>query len=435
MKSLDNFVTLYENNGGIISEKRWEREARIKALQGKKPEDVSKEGNWALDEPTDDDVMEEIDWANASENVQILKEKMHAEEDFFIQGRAGWGKTSLIKKIAKKHGYSIITVYLDKCEAVDLEGNPVAEKTKSGHAVTVKALPAWANLMREHEEKDFLLFFDEMNQADGAVMNALMPIVLEHEIAGVKFDNFFVGAAGNFEEENEQGINALSKPLASRFKPLIIWESGTDATWKEAFDYMHKKYDNEFGKDFIDLFWEQRNLFDNPREIDKKIFGFMSDTKKGGDYSWMKPPRYLKRLQGLKRDGDLSRSEEAELAKLAEAMYNKMNNKDEGEKPAKRARNREMIPENVTNAVKRGMQSGILTQREDENGNPVKTGGKVVSYGISRENIVPVIVAGGEANAEMVERAINKFEADGIKFKYEKDSEWKKAGLKDPFED
>lgn len=437
MKSLDNFVALFENNGGIISEKRWEREARIKKLQdaqGKTPEELSKAGNWAIDEPEDDDAMEDIDWANASENMQVLKEKMHAEEDFFIQGRAGWGKTSLIKKIAKKHGYSIITVYLDKCEAVDLEGNPVAEKTKSGHSVTVKALPAWANLMREHEEKDFLLFFDEMNQADGAVMNALMPIVLEHEISGVKFDNFFVGAAGNFDSEND-AINELSKPLASRFKPLITWESGTDATWKEAFDYMHKKYDGEFGHDFVDLFWQQRNLFDNPREIDKKIFGFMSDTKKGGDASWMKPARYLKRLQGLKRDGDLSRTEEAELAKLAEAMYNKMNGKDEPKQTSKRGRNNEMVPENVVSAIKTGMRNGILTQREDENGNPVEKGGKVVSYGISRENIVAAITAGGEANAEMVERMINKFEADGITFKYEKDSEWKKAGLKDPFED
>ena len=435
MKSLDNFVALFENNGEeIISEKRWEREARIKKLQGKKPEDVSKEGNWAVDEPEDDDAMEDIDWANASENMQVLKEKMNAEEDFFIQGRAGWGKTSLIKKIAKKHGYSIITVYLDKCEAVDLEGNPVAEKTKSGHSVTVKALPAWANMMREHEEKDFLLFFDEMNQADGAVMNALMPIVLEHEIAGVKFDNFFVGAAGNFDSEND-AINELSKPLASRFKPLIVWESGTDATWKEAFDYMHKKYDNELGADFIDLFWQQRNLFDNPREIEKKIFVFMIDSKKGGDVSWMKPARYLKRLQGLKRDTPLSRSEEGELAKLAEAMYNKMNGKDEPKKTSKRGRNTEMVPENVVSAIKNGMRNGVLTQHEDENGNPVDKGGKVVSYGISRENIVAVITAGGEANAEMVERMINKFEADGITFAYEKDSEWKKAGLKDPFED
>jgi len=35
----------------------------------------------------------------------------------------------------------------------------------------------------------------------------------------------------------------------------------------------------------------------------------------------------------------------------------------------------------------------------------------------------------------MLERLISKYEADGIKFKYEKDKEWKAEGLKDPDED
>ena len=35
----------------------------------------------------------------------------------------------------------------------------------------------------------------------------------------------------------------------------------------------------------------------------------------------------------------------------------------------------------------------------------------------------------------MFDRYINKLEADGLKFKYETDAEWKKAGLVDPFED
>lgn len=439
MKSLNEFVTLFESGKtteNIISEKRWEREARLERLKNKTPEQTSKEGNWAIDEPKDDDVMKEIDWENASENMQVLKEKINAEEDFFIQGRAGWGKTTLIKKMAKRHGYHIITVYLDKCEAVDLEGNPVAEKTKTGRAVTVKALPAWANVMRENEDKDFLLFFDEMNQADGAVMNALMPIVLEHEISGVKFDNFFVGAAGNFDDEND-AVNELSKPLASRFKPLIIWETNTDATWKEAFDYMHEEYDQYFSPEFINKFYENRNLFDNPREIEKKIFMFMLDSKKGGDYKWMKPARYLKRLQGLTRDGELSRSEQTELSKLAEAIYNEMNGTGDSKENDTKSKGRrtEMVPQEIANAIKNGMRNGSIPQNEDENGNPVESGGKLVLYGVSRENIVKAITAGGEVNAVQVKRLISKFEADGIKFRYEKDSEWKKAGLKDPFAD
>ena len=35
----------------------------------------------------------------------------------------------------------------------------------------------------------------------------------------------------------------------------------------------------------------------------------------------------------------------------------------------------------------------------------------------------------------MFDRFINKLEADGIKFKYETDDEWRNAGYTDPFED
>ena len=438
MKSLDTFVTLFENkekNNDIISEKRWIKRPSLKELQGKDPDDVSDDANWAIDEPTDDDIMEEIDWANSSENVQILKEKMNAEEDFFIQGRAGWGKTSLIKKIAKKHGYHIITVYLDKCEAEDLEGNPVSMQNKRGNAVTRKAMPEWASIMRENPEKDFLLFFDEMNQAQPDVMNALMPIVLEHEISGHKFDNFFVGAAGNFEDENG-AVNELSGPLKSRFKPLIIWETNTDETWNEAFDFLHKKWDSEFGADFINLFSDNRELFDNPREIDHKIFGFLSNSKKGGDVSWMPAKRYLKRLQGLAKE-DLTMSEQKKLATLAEAIYEKMNEKEGnskqgGEKKAKKGK--DMISEDLRKAIKNAMVRGYMIQNEDENGNPVEKGGKPVKYGISRECIFDVF-ANADVNAEMLQRLINKFEADGLSFKYEKDSEFKKAGLKHPADD
>ena len=36
--------------------------------------------------------------------------------------------------------------------------------------------------MKNHPDKQFLLFFDEMNQAADDVMNALMPIVLRNVV-------------------------------------------------------------------------------------------------------------------------------------------------------------------------------------------------------------------------------------------------------------
>ena len=62
-----------------------------------------------------------------------------------------------------------------------------------------------------------------------------------------------------------------------------------------------------------------------------------------------------------------------------------------------------------------------------------------LKYGVSREN-APILFCDEEYTEEpmpneILQRLINKFEADGITFKYEKNADWKRAGLKDPTED
>ena len=61
-------------------------------------------------------------------------------------------------------------------------------------------------------------------------------------------------------------------------------------------------------------------------------------------------------------------------------------------------------------------------------------------YGISKENIIETIVSACEGeedenervNAEMVQSYIDKLEEDNVKYKYQTDDEWKKAGYSDP---
>ena len=162
--------------------------------------------------------------------------KFKAQEPFFILGEAGWGKTSIIKDMAKRFKRQVITIYLDKAEKEDLGGIPAPIKNADGRVTRKMLAPDWAEYMADHPETQFLLFFDEMNQATPDIMNALMPIVLEHQICGKKYDNFFVGAAGNFEHEND-AVSDLSAPLTSRFKPIIVWETGTEEAWHEAFEH------------------------------------------------------------------------------------------------------------------------------------------------------------------------------------------------------
>ena len=388
-------------------------------------------GKFAIDEPTDNDAIEPLSKDQLNKNMKRLLMKFKADEPFFIMGEAGWGKTSIIKSMAKRFGRTVITVYLDKCEATDLGGIPVPREDKRGNAYVDSAMPAWAQYMLEHDDQEFLLFFDEMNQADGAVMNALMPIVLETEVCGVKFDNFIVGAAGNFDHEND-AVNELSGPLKSRFKPIIVWETGGDAEWKQAFDFMHKEWDSKLGEDgpaYIDLLQENRDLFQNPREVEHKILKWCSKMIDTDDKDLFDVEDYLDRLEGLTKE-DLNRTQEDKLKKLAEATYNLVNGLPLSPE-RKRSKGKEMMDETLKNTIKKAMRNGFMTNGPDSSDKR--------KYGISREN-APLVFCDPEmtenaCNREMFDRYINKLEADGIKFKYETDAEWKKAGLVDPFED
>ena len=112
-------------------------------VKGKNADSNITRGRWGLDEPEDDDALNFTNPEDYNDNVEDLMAKFDAEEDFFIEGAAGWGKTSVIKKMAKKFGRSIITVYLDKIMASDLGGIPIP--TKAGDvAVQEMAMPACA---------------------------------------------------------------------------------------------------------------------------------------------------------------------------------------------------------------------------------------------------------------------------------------------------
>lgn len=309
------------------------REERLKAAKasrarGKEEKEWTPNGaTLAIEPPYDDGAVEDIPDEDYNDNLLDLQSKFDADEPFFIQGRAGWGKTPIIKDMAKRAGRHVITVYLDKAQATDLGGIPVPVE-ENGIAKIVNAMPDWAAYMLEHPNQDFLLFFDEMNQAQPDVMNALRPIVLKNVICNIQFDNFMVGAAGNFVEENEEGISELSGPLKSRFKPLIIWNSGTEDAWRSTFKYLHKQWDKEFGKEVLDEFEKRAMIFDNPRELEHKVFKAIKNTRENAKTNpKIKLTRYNAQwcrghLGDIVKD-DLTREENKQLNELSE-IYHKL---------------------------------------------------------------------------------------------------------------
>lgn len=254
--------------------------------------DYKDEDVFQVDKPTEDDINYEFDLDSANENLIRLIDRVRTDRPFFIQGKAGWGKTSIIEQVAKKFGYTVITVFLDKAEATDLGGVPVPVKRRSGYRAVQNLMPLWAIYMLEHPDEKFLLFFDEMNQAAPDVMNALMPIVQKREVCNHKFKNMIVGAAGNLEEENRDGLSALSGPLRSRFKPIIMWETNTEEAWDAAFKYIHKACDKTCGKELVDTVEEHAMMFENPREVQVLIIEWAAkkaqDASYGGKSGWVR---------------------------------------------------------------------------------------------------------------------------------------------------
>lgn len=399
---------------------------------GKDADDNDSEGLWEVDAPTDDDLMEDLDMANATNNKRDLVLKMKTKRPFFIQGRAGWGKTTLIKKIAKKFGRSVITVYLDKAEATDLGGIPVPVKNeKTGEVYVQNALPGWAAIIAKHPERKYLLFFDELNHCQADVMKVLMPIVLEGTLGKKSYKNFIVGGAGNTRDEGE--FEELPPALVSRMKPIIQWESNTEATWEEAFKEIHKKWDKVVGEDLVNMVHSCCFLFENPREVEGNILQYCHELVEEGDNEWMTVEDVKRQLDGLlaeEREGvqhyEKQKAKELE-AKLATYVhsYIQTGGKSASAKPQGRMSRRDDSSAKQNGTIDAELMSDIkdfLVQGY------VRENGK--KYGVAVENIQRIVVNPDETplTAEQITWLKNNLKTLGIKPRFETVDEFKKEG-------
>lgn len=381
----------------------------------------SSAGRFSIGEPTEPPMDLSKFTKDTNKSKKALLAKFRAKEDFFVVGKAGWAKSSIIESLAAAFNLKVARVFLDKALATDLGGIPIPQRNKSGIAHQEYAMPGWAADMLEDSDSQYLLFFDELNQAPTDVQNALMPIVLNHEICGIKFDNFFVGAAGNFDTEN-RGVSNLEGPLKSRFKPIIVWESNTDKSWQEAFDWLHSKWDSSFGYDFVEKFHENgnANLFANPRELDQKVFKFIKNlVNSDGDNTIYDAEDYADRLKDLKRDEpELERTELEKLDQLGEFLYDYVTSGGESKKSTtkKSTKNLDMIPEEVQEAILKAMRDGYVSLNNTK-------------YGFCEDNINDLFTYDGPdalVNAEQVKRYIKKLKADGIDWYYKSINDIKK---------
>ena len=417
---------VYVNGKGAIVKDDPDKQA------GLDRDDNDSEGLWEVEAPTDDDLAEDLDMSNASQNKKDLVLKMKTKRPFFIQGRAGWGKTTLITQIAKKFGRSVITVYLDKAEAVDLGGIPVPVKDeKTGEVHVRNAMPGWAAIIAKHPERKYLLFFDELNHCASDVMKVLMPIVLKGTLCGKSYPNFIVGAAGNTVDEGE--FEELPPALVSRMKPIIQWETNTESTWNEAFKFIHKQWDSKVGEDLVNMVHQCCFLFENPREVEGNILQYCYELVQEGDNDWMSINDVKRQLDGLlaeERDGvkryDKQKIDELE-GKLASYVFTYIQSGGKGAsaKPQGRMSKKDdlkskqngTIDADLLNDIKDFLVQGYVRDNDKK-------------YGISLENIGKVVVNADETpiTAAQITWLKNNLKTLGIKPRFETNDQFKKEG-------
>lgn len=426
----------------------------LKDIKGIKAEKNDSGGLYEVEAPTDDKALDvEIPEEQWSNNLDALSDNVFSRDpeennQIFIAGKAGWGKTSIIKDWVHRLGFSVITVYLGEAVKEDLGGIPIPVELQREDGKLAAgqnmAMPMWAAHMYMNPDTKFLLFFDEMNHATPDVFGELMHIILDHTIAGRKFHNYFVMGAGNLKEENEAGITDINTNVAlkSRLKPIINWE----CDWSAAWAHLAEKHHDEFSEEYLSALSKYVTLFDNPRELEQKFMVLYVLGKRKAIRKQAEDPNYIKsfnvkkklsvegvyrQLKGLARE-DLTKTEEDNLKLLAEITYNFILDADEAPKSrASRRTGKKRIDEGTLRTYKDmmryGYYAGPVQQVNGKNYTP--------KYGVSRENIVSYAEFDEELIAEDIERIVKKLEADGVKFKFETDAEWKKAGYLDPFEE
>lgn len=435
MKKLEAFISnepFYE--GRTPKGKPGENET----FDGKQSKDVVE-----LNPKTDDSVVDETNPMpdELEENALLIQERLEMENPFFILGHAGWAKSTIVKKVAKKYGYEIIVVNLDKACREDLMGMPAPTKDEKGRRTIMYHPFPWQAKILYNPERKFLLFFDEMNQADPRVMNALMPIVQDHTLCGQEdVMNYLACGAGNYKSENK-AVHSLSGPLWSRFKPIIIWHDNDEQSWDNQFAWYHKEYDKIFGEKWVSKWREFTPLFDNPREMDGKIWNrFQLIKKKGvenaGRWSVDRIAKYICGRQEdgtdsiLKQDIDF-RDRQKFSNEMAELIYEWLHREDgtdlgDGSASAKRGRRagaKDALPidgklkTTIEEAIRIGYISGEnIPEAYWPNGHHA-TLNKNILIAITEENIFDIWDP-AEINAETLKLLIKRMKNNGIDFKY-----------------
>ena len=191
------------------------------------------------------------------------------EENTLVFGNKGIGKSSIVREYAKDTDKTLLIFPLATMIPEFIGGVPYAQVSsdKKTEYFTLLLNEALAPMFKV-KGKNYILFFDEINQAPTEVMNCLYgPCHIDpaqREWCGHSLEFAQIVAAGNLSDGTDGTVylNELPGPLLDRF---FVYQLVSND--KDTMDYLKKKYKNipQVAK-YIKAM-QDNNI--NPRNIDK----------------------------------------------------------------------------------------------------------------------------------------------------------------------
>ena len=191
------------------------------------------------------------------------------KRNIFLYGQSGIGKTQILIDHAKEFKKKLKIISLATMIPEFIGGVPYA-KVSSDQQTKYFTLLLMDELQEifDDDGEDWIIFFDEMNQAPTEVMNALYSICHikpeQRNWCGHSLAKAQIVGAGNMMDGKDYTVylNEIPTPLARRFHNYELVSSAKDVT-----DYLKNKYKNipQVGK-YI------KAMLDNdipPRDIDE----------------------------------------------------------------------------------------------------------------------------------------------------------------------
>lgn len=182
---------------------------------------------------------------------EVIKSYLAAGQPLILWSPPGQGKTKTIRAIANNLGYNLVIIIGARKEPTFLEGIPIvqrptddeiaaidaddsltpAQKAAAKRPRTVNALPDWFEYAIENPRT--IIFWDEIGSIPEDVQAAMLSVIEEREIDGVKLpDEVRFIAAGNDIDQAANG-QFLAPPFANRFGHFRF--SLPDKDWVDGF--------------------------------------------------------------------------------------------------------------------------------------------------------------------------------------------------------